>query len=148
MIHESTRNEHETYMKNSFTERRDDTNGRYAQKMVLIGLLTLLTPFTVIAQRQTPNRKVIHEVNQVAKPLSDHVIAIVGATLIDGTGAPAVVDTSVVIRGEHIIAVGRRSAVKIPSGADVFDAKGLTLLPGLIDSHFISMEMMVFLPCT
>jgi imidazolonepropionase-like amidohydrolase len=32
--------------------------------------------------------------------------------------------------------VGKQGAVKIPSGAEVIDAKGLTLLPGLIDSHF------------
>ena len=74
--------------------------------------------------------------NQVAQPDANHVVAIVGATLIDGRGGAPLLDSVVVVRGEKIVAVGNRSAVKIPAGAEVIDAKGLTLLPGLIDSHF------------
>ncbi len=62
--------------------------------------------------------------------------AIVGATLIDGRGGAPLLDAVVVVRGEKILAVGKRTAVSIPAGAEVIDAKGLTLLPGLIDSHF------------
>ena len=110
---------------------------RFATILVILILLSVL-----MAQgRQTPpinsNAKIlIHEVNQVAQPPSDHVVAIVGATLIDGTGAPPLGDAAVVIRGNKIVSVGRRGAVEIPSGAEIFEAKGLTLLPGLIDSHF------------
>jgi len=78
----------------------------------------------------------LREVNKVAQPPATSVIAIVGATLIDGTGGPVVADSAVVIRGDRIVAVGKRDAVKIPSGAEVIDARGLTLVPGLIDSHF------------
>src|SRR5690348_6529466 len=78
----------------------------------------------------------LREVNKVAQPAATSVIAIVGATLIDGTGGPVVTDSTVVIRGERIVAVGKRAAVKIPAGAEIVDAKGLTLVPGLIDSHF------------
>ena len=80
--------------------------------------------------------KPLHEVNQVARPDANHVVAIVGATLIDGRGGPPVADTAVVVRGERIIAVGKRAGVSIPSGAEILDANGLTLVPGLIDSHF------------
>jgi imidazolonepropionase-like amidohydrolase len=83
------------------------------------------------AQKLSPR-----EVNKVASPAATSVIAIVGATLIDGTGGPVVADSIVVIRGERIVAVGKRSVIKVPSGAEIVDAKGLTLLPGLIDSHF------------
>jgi len=76
------------------------------------------------------------EVNQVAKPSDTSVIAIVGATLIDGRGGPPVSDAVVIVKGERIAAVGNRASVKIPPGAQIVDAKGLTLLPGLIDSHF------------
>ena len=41
-------------------------------------------------------------------------IAIVGATLIDGTGAAPVPDSAVVIEDGRIKAVGPRSRVKIP----------------------------------
>ena len=76
------------------------------------------------------------EVNQVAKPSDTSVIAIVGATLIDGRGGPPVSDAVVIVKGERIAAVGDGASVKIPPGAQIVDAKGLTLLPGLIDSHF------------
>jgi len=39
-----------------------------------------------------------------------------------------------VIRGNKITAVGKRST-KIPAGAQVIDASGKTVVPGLIDSH-------------
>ncbi|MFL6208662.1 MAG: amidohydrolase family protein [Pyrinomonadaceae bacterium] len=78
-----------------------------------------------------------HEINEVARPADlNHVIAIIGATLIDGHGGAPVADAVVVVRGERIVSVGRRGSVNIPAGAEVFDAHGLTLLPGLIDAHF------------
>ena len=63
------------------------------------------------------------------------ILAIVGATLIDGTGAAAVPDSAVVIRDGRIVAVGPRSKVKIPKQANVVDAKGKFILPGLWDMH-------------
>jgi len=78
----------------------------------------------------------LREINQVANPPETSVIAIVSATLIDGRGGPPVSDAVVIVKGERIEAVGDRASVKIPPGAEIVDAKGLTLLPGLIDSHF------------
>ena len=78
----------------------------------------------------------LREVNKVAQAPATSVIAIVGANLIDGRGGPVVPDSVVVIRGDRIVAVGKQGEVKIPSGAEVVDAKGLSLLPGLIDAHF------------
>ena len=62
-------------------------------------------------------------------------IVIQGATLIDGTGRAALTDSLVVMQGGRFQAVGKRGEVSIPSGAEVIDAKGKTLLPGLIDGH-------------
>lgn len=62
-------------------------------------------------------------------------IAIIGATLIDGTGAPAVTDSVVVISGSKIQSVGSRTQVAIPPEATVVDAHGKWLIPGLIDMH-------------
>jgi hypothetical protein len=62
-------------------------------------------------------------------------IAIVGATLIDGTGRAAVTDSVVVIRDGKFQEVGDRSKVSIPQGAEVVEAKGKSVLPGLIDGH-------------
>ena len=62
-------------------------------------------------------------------------IAIVGGTLIDGTGRAALTDSVVVISGGRFQEVGKRGEVTIPEGAETIDAKGKTILPGLIDGH-------------
>jgi len=58
-----------------------------------------------------------------------------GATLIDGTGAAPVADAAVVIEGDRISAVGPRAGLGWPADAEVIDASGRTLIPGLIDAH-------------
>jgi imidazolonepropionase-like amidohydrolase len=61
---------------------------------------------------------------------------LIGATLIDGTGAAPTPDAAIVIDdGGRIAAVGARQSVTQPRGADVIDVSGLTMLPGLIDGH-------------
>ena len=77
-----------------------------------------------------------HEVNLVEEPPLDRTSAITGATLIDGRGAPPVPNAVVVIRGTRILAAGPRGAVEIPAGAEIIDATGQTVLPGLVDAHF------------
>jgi imidazolonepropionase-like amidohydrolase len=62
-------------------------------------------------------------------------LAIVGGTLINGTGAAPVADAAVVIHDGRIVAAGPRSKVKIPKDAHVVDAHGKTILPGLWDMH-------------
>jgi imidazolonepropionase-like amidohydrolase len=62
-------------------------------------------------------------------------LAIVGGTLIDGTGAAPVADAAIVIRKGRIVTIGPRSKVKIPKHASVVDAKGKFILPGLWDMH-------------
>ena len=58
--------------------------------------------------------------------------AITGARVIDGTGAPAHIET-VIIRDNRIVAVSDR--VEVPAGARIIDATGQTLMPGLFDLH-------------
>src|ERR1700722_12454890 len=62
-------------------------------------------------------------------------LAIVGGTLIDGTGAAPVQDATVVIHDGLIVAAGPRSSVKIPRRANIVDAHGKTILPCLWDMH-------------
>jgi imidazolonepropionase-like amidohydrolase len=59
--------------------------------------------------------------------------AITNATLIDGTGADPLSNATVLIDGERISAVG--ASVSIPQDAEVIDAGGRTVMPGLIDCH-------------
>ena len=62
-------------------------------------------------------------------------LALVGGTLIDGTGSPAVPDSAVLIEQGRIVAAGPRASVQIPKNATVVDARGKTILPGLWDMH-------------
>jgi imidazolonepropionase-like amidohydrolase len=62
-------------------------------------------------------------------------IAFTHVAVIDGTGAPARADQTVVVTGERIAIVGRADTVAIPTGARVIDATGKFLIPGLWDMH-------------
>jgi imidazolonepropionase-like amidohydrolase len=62
-------------------------------------------------------------------------IIISGARLIDGRGGPPIEDAVVVIEGDRIVSAGPRGSTQPPAGETV-EARGLTLLPGLIDAHF------------
>ena len=61
--------------------------------------------------------------------------AILGATLIDGSGGRPLPNSVVLIKGDSIIAAGRRSAISVPADATVIDARGLVVAPGFIDTH-------------
>ena len=62
--------------------------------------------------------------------VGDDALAIINARLVDGTGAPAR-HTSIGIRDGVIVSLGEAP----PEDAWTLDAQGLTVLPGLIDSH-------------
>jgi len=62
-------------------------------------------------------------------------IAIVHGTLIDGRGGPPIPDATLLIRGGAIEAVGAGSHVAVPTDAQVIDASGKTVMPGLADLH-------------
>ena len=62
-------------------------------------------------------------------------MAIVGAQLIDGTGRDPIPDSVIVIRGDRIVDAGPRATTGIPAGAEVVDASGQTVIPGLVDMH-------------
>lgn len=75
---------------------------------------------------------------EMAKKISGSradTLAIIGGTLVDGTGGEPVPDSAVVIEKGRIIAAGPRSKVKIPHGANKVDVRGKTILPGLWDMH-------------
>ena len=61
--------------------------------------------------------------------LKDRITAIINARIFNGDHV--IDDTTVVIKGSYIQAVGG----EVPSGAIVIDGRGATLMPGLIDSH-------------
>ena len=69
---------------------------------------------------------------QAKRPDTSGVTLIRNARIFDGTGAPAF-RGDVLVHAETIVAVGKH--IRRPNGAEVIDAKGMTLLPGLHDLH-------------
>ena len=63
------------------------------------------------------------------------IVALKAARLIDGTGAPTIMNGVVVVTDDRITAVGPADRVVIPTGAKVLDLGDATLLPGFIDAH-------------
>src|SRR5438093_635197 len=62
-------------------------------------------------------------------------IAIVGATLVDGTASVAVRNAVVVMREGRIACAGPRASCPVPADADTVSATGKWIIPGLIDTH-------------
>jgi imidazolonepropionase-like amidohydrolase len=67
--------------------------------------------------------------------LTQETTAIVGARVIDGLGRDPIEKGTVVIEHDRIAAVGKDTAVQVPRGANILDAAGRTVLPGIIDCH-------------
>lgn len=61
--------------------------------------------------------------------------AIVGATLVDGTGRLPVRDAVVIIREGRIECAGPRARCPVSPAVDTLDARGMWVLPGLVDAH-------------
>ena len=57
-------------------------------------------------------------------------------TLIDGTGAAPLTDAAVLVKDNHIQAVGKANSIRLPDAQTTeIDAKGGFILPGMIDTH-------------
>jgi hypothetical protein len=71
-------------------------------------------------------------------PDAGRTLAIVGATVVhpERDAAHAIErDSTVVVSGRRIVAVGPATATSVPPGATVIDGRGKWLVPGLIDAH-------------
>ena len=66
---------------------------------------------------------------------AQQAVVIQGGTLIDGNGGGPVANSTVVIQGNRVSAAGPAAQVQIPAGAQVIDARGKWVLPGLWDNQ-------------
>lgn len=67
--------------------------------------------------------------------VSAAVVALTHVRVIDGTGAPAQEDQTVVIENGRIRVLGPAAQVPVPEGAQVMELRGKTLMPGLVGMH-------------
>lgn len=102
----------------------------------LIALVSFSCGEMVKEENNAVNQHQIQEVNVGELPVGTKTIAIVEAMIIDGMGGEPILDGCVLVKDGKIIAVGTASEIDIPDDAIIFDATGMALLPGFIDSHF------------
>jgi len=92
-------------------------------------VLGFLSAFAVLLPAQkTPELSAVINVDAPVVVLS-HV------RVMDGTGAPAREDQTIVIANGRIETVGPAASVKTPQGAQVLDRPGFTVIPGLVGMH-------------
>jgi imidazolonepropionase-like amidohydrolase len=107
-------------------------------KNMLLRLL-LLVPAAALAQAPpagTPAQPPaftpqVREFIKVSAP----VVALTDAKVIDGTGRPALLHQTVLLRNGRIEQVGPLKKVKVPAGAESINCAGKTLIPGLVMLH-------------
>ena len=63
------------------------------------------------------------------------IIALEHVRVIDGTGAAAKADQTILISGDKIAAIGNPGSVEIPADANRLDLSGYSALPGLVGMH-------------
>jgi imidazolonepropionase-like amidohydrolase len=63
------------------------------------------------------------------------VIALEHVRLIDGTGAAAKPDQTILISGDKITAIGASNSVQVPAGTTRLDFTGFSALPGFVGMH-------------
>lgn len=94
----------------------------HAWMLAALGALTIAGPAALAA-----------EPSKASAPES--ALAFVGGRVIDGFGGTPIENAVVVIRGNRFEAVGAAGSVAVPPDARTIDVNGMTLLPGLWESH-------------
>ncbi|MGB5174025.1 MAG: amidohydrolase family protein [Thermoanaerobaculia bacterium] len=67
--------------------------------------------------------------------LGAEIKALVGGTLIDGNGSTTTRNSVILIEDDRIKAVGEIGSLAVPEGAEVISTEGMSVLPGLWDTH-------------
>ncbi len=71
----------------------------------------------------------------LASPVAAQITALTNATLIDGTGTPPQRDVTIVMEAGRIRALGPSAQTVVPAGAQVINASGKFIVPGIINAH-------------
>jgi imidazolonepropionase-like amidohydrolase len=130
-----------------FPNSRQRRSSRLTQLLSVVAPLNFLRFFALVVTALLVSMPMISQLFAEEEQLSEilgpqeppflprNPIALVGGNLIDATGAPPKLGYTVVIDGEKITQVGRQEDVKIPQGAQVINVKGMTIMPGIINSN-------------
>jgi imidazolonepropionase-like amidohydrolase len=99
-------------------------------------LLTVLLSIAICipAAAQTPPSTLSKEVRELVA-VEAPVVALVHVRVVDGTGAPAAEDQTIVISGGKIASLGPAATTAVPDGAKKMDLPGYTVIPGMVGMH-------------
>ena len=100
-----------------------------------IGILGAQQPTPAGQPAQPTVRRALPQVTQDYISVDAPVVVLQHVRLIDGTGAPAVDDQTLVIEGPNIKTMGPSAAVPVPAGARVLDLAGSSVMPGWVAMH-------------
>jgi imidazolonepropionase-like amidohydrolase len=102
-------------------------------------ILLLLCTLDVHGQQPTPAAppasRALPQVTQEFISVDAPVVALQHVRVIDGTGAPATADQTIVIDGGRIKTMGPSASTPAPAGAHVMDLQGRTAMPGWVAMH-------------
>jgi imidazolonepropionase-like amidohydrolase len=101
--------------------------------MLILRSVRLLSAVVVIASLAVT--AALAQQRAAGRSSQSRPLALVGGTLIDGTGGAPLRDSVVLIRGERIEKIGTTVSLPVPNGYEAVSAEGLTVLPGLWDLH-------------
>ena len=105
---------------------------RWAGRIGLVGLASSMVVHGFSgAAAQAPNPGARANFVKIDAP----VVVLTHARVIDGTGAPARENQTLIIRDGNIASVGEASSIQLPAGATVIDLSGRTVIPGLVMMH-------------
>ena len=62
-------------------------------------------------------------------------MAVIGGSIIDGTGQEIIEDGVILIEKDRISRMGKKSQIALPKGIRTIDASGKTIVPGLMDAN-------------
>jgi imidazolonepropionase-like amidohydrolase len=110
---------------------------RYATPKRCAALIAAAAVGAAVAQELRPAFAQAPNPNAPANfiKLQAPAIALTHARVIDGTGAPARADQTIVVRDGNIADVGDAAAIVPPPGATIVDLAGKTVMPGLVMMH-------------
>jgi len=101
------------------------------RKTLLVVSLLGACVFLLAAQEKSK----ISPVTQSFFAVDSPVVALQHVRVIDGTGAPAQADQTLVIENGTIRGIGSAASVNVPQGARVLDLTGRSVIPGLVGMH-------------
>src|SRR5437762_1309643 len=102
---------------------RGEPRGQRIARLIAIAALA-------VAQRSSAQRPALGPAARAFAAVDTNLIALTHLRVIDGTGAPARNDQTILIRDGRIVLVGDAASAPIPAGAQVLDLTGKSAIPG------------------